>query len=173
MPEQRNLILAIVLSVTIIIAFQYFYELPRIKDAQQQEVVRTEQAVDEGGQPLRQGDPLAPRPPGAAGPAQVQAPQSSPTEIIAGADRVDIDNGRVRGSFPLAGARIDNLILSDYKLTTVPGSPDVALLSPPGSLAPYFVEFGWVPVDPSITVPGPDTVWSADNTELRPGRPVT
>ena len=31
MPEQRNLILAIVLSVTIILAFQYFYELPRIK----------------------------------------------------------------------------------------------------------------------------------------------
>ena len=31
MPEQRNLILAIVLSVTIIIAFQYFYELPRMK----------------------------------------------------------------------------------------------------------------------------------------------
>ena len=42
MPEQRNLIMAIVLSVTIIIAFQYFYELPRIKDAKQQEVVRTE-----------------------------------------------------------------------------------------------------------------------------------
>ena len=37
MPEQRNLILAIVLSVTIIIAFQYFYELPRIKDAQRQQ----------------------------------------------------------------------------------------------------------------------------------------
>ena len=31
MPDQRNLILAIVLSVTIILAFQYFYELPRIK----------------------------------------------------------------------------------------------------------------------------------------------
>ena len=48
MPDQRNLILAIVLSVTIIIAFQYFYELPRIKDAQRQEAIRTEQAVDEG-----------------------------------------------------------------------------------------------------------------------------
>ena len=37
MPEQRNLILAIVLSVTIILAFQYFYELPRIKEAQRQQ----------------------------------------------------------------------------------------------------------------------------------------
>ena len=47
MPEQRNLILAIVLSVTIIIAFQYFYELPRIKEAQRQEATRTEQTVEE------------------------------------------------------------------------------------------------------------------------------
>ncbi len=36
MPEQRNLILAIVLSVTIILAFQYFYELPRMKETQHQ-----------------------------------------------------------------------------------------------------------------------------------------
>ena len=118
MPEQRNLIMAIVLSVTIIIAFQYFYELPRIKDAQQQETVRTEQAVEEGGQVLPRSATIAPSPPGATGPAQ--APQTSPSEIIEGADRVEIDNGRVRGSFALTGARIDNLILSDYKLTTAP-----------------------------------------------------
>ena len=65
MPEQRNLILAIVLSVTIIIAFQYFYELPRIKEAQQQQATRTEQAVDESAPPS--GDTVAPSPPGTAG----------------------------------------------------------------------------------------------------------
>ena len=46
MPEQRNLILAIVLSVTIIIAFQYFYELPRLKEGQRQEAQRTEQMAE-------------------------------------------------------------------------------------------------------------------------------
>ncbi|HET6468794.1 MAG TPA: hypothetical protein VFG43_10495, partial [Geminicoccaceae bacterium] len=35
MTEQKNLILAIVLSIGIILAFQYFYELPRLKDAQE------------------------------------------------------------------------------------------------------------------------------------------
>ena len=93
--------------------------------------------------------------------------------MIESADRVDLDNGRIRGSFSLTGGRIDNLILSDYKLTTAPGSPDVALLSPPGSFEPYFVEFGWVSVDQSVAVPGRDAVWSADRTELRPGQPVT
>lgn len=171
MPEQRNLILAIVLSVTIIIAFQYFYELPRIKETQQQEATRTEQAVEEGSTEQRPSDVVAPTAPGTPG-ATSQA-QSAQREVIAGVDRVEIDNGRVRGSFALAGGRIDNLILSDYKLTTAPDSPDVALLSPPGSLDPYFVEFGWVPVDPSIPVPGQDAVWQTDRHELRPDQPVT
>jgi YidC/Oxa1 family membrane protein insertase len=171
MPEQRNLILAIVLSVTIIIAFQYFYELPRIKEAQRQETIRTEQAVEEGVAVSPEGETIAPSPPGAASPAGPS--QVVPSEIIQSADRVDLNNGRIRGSFSLTGGRIDNVILSDYKLTTAPGSPDVALLSPPGSLDPYFVEFGWVASDQSVPVPGRDAVWGSDGTELRPGQPVT
>jgi len=170
MPEQRNLILAIVLSVTIIIAFQYFYELPRIKEAQQQQTIRTEQAVDDSS-PQPRGDTIAPAAPGTPGAANV--PTGAQNEIIDGPERVEIDNGRVRGSFALTGGRIDNLILSDYELTTAPDSPDVALLSPPGSFDPYFVEFGWVPVDRSVPVPGQDAVWRADGGEVRPGQPVT
>jgi YidC/Oxa1 family membrane protein insertase len=176
MPEQRNLILAIVLSVTIIIAFQYFYELPRIQDARQQEGVRTEQAVQESEEaPGADTGTVAPSPPGTSpGTASTtKPPQAAPTEIIEGADRVDFDNGRIRGSFALTGGRIDNLILSDYKLTTAPDSPDVALLSPPGSFEPYFVELGWVAADQSVPVPGRDTVWSADSKELKPDQPVT
>ncbi|MEM7022632.1 MAG: membrane protein insertase YidC, partial [Pseudomonadota bacterium] len=173
MPEQRNLILAIVLSVTIIIAFQYFYELPRIKEAQQQEAIRSEQAIQEGGTPLTPDtDIVAPSPPGAAT-TTTQPPQITPSEVIEDAGRVDIDNGRIRGSFPLTGGRIDNLILSDYRLTIAPNSPDVALLSPPGSFQPYFAEFGWVSLEENVTVPGQDTVWTADRTELRPEQPVT
>ena len=35
MSDQRNLILAIVLSVGIILAFQFFYEMPRMREAQE------------------------------------------------------------------------------------------------------------------------------------------
>ncbi|HEX5077810.1 MAG TPA: membrane protein insertase YidC [Geminicoccaceae bacterium] len=175
MPEQRNLILAIVLSVTIIIAFQYFYELPRIHDARQQQAVRTEQTIEESEQPAGAGTgEVAPSPPGASqGAAGTATPPAAPTEVIEGGDRVVIDSGRIRGSLSLVGGRIDNVILSDYKLTTAPDSPDVALLSPPGSTEPYFVELGWVAAGPSVRVPGPDTVWTADRAELRPGQPVT
>jgi YidC/Oxa1 family membrane protein insertase len=170
MPEQRNLILAIVLSVTIIIAFQYFYELPRIKDAQRQEGTRTEQAVDESEQ--RPGaETVAPSAPGTA--SETRPPAAASSEVIEGADRIEFDSGRIRGSFSLTGGRIDNLILSDYRLTTAPDSPDVTLLSPPGEFEPYFVELGWVAADKSVPVPGGDTVWSPDSKELRPDQPVT
>jgi YidC/Oxa1 family membrane protein insertase len=170
MPEQRNLILAIVLSVTIIIAFQYFYELPRIKDAQRQEGTRTEQAVDESEQ--RPGaETVAPSAPGTA--SETRPPAAASSEVIEGADRIEFDSGRIRGSFSLTGGRIDNLILSDYRLTTAPDSPDVTLLSPPGEFEPYFVELGWVAADQSVSVPGGHTVWSPDSKELRPDQPVT
>ena len=86
------------LTVTIIIAFQYFYELPRIKEAQQQETVRTEQTIEDAERPG--GETVAPSPPGTAGPAtSAQPPDAVPSEIIESADRVDFDNGRIRGSF--------------------------------------------------------------------------
>ena len=34
MSDQRNLIIAIVLSVGIILAFQFFYEMPKMREAQ-------------------------------------------------------------------------------------------------------------------------------------------
>src|SRR5512134_2108885 len=128
MPEQRNLILAIVLSVTIIIAFQYFYELPRLKEAQRQAPQRTEQMTETAPQQAapEQAAPgaVTPAPPGA--PA---SPEVARTQALATTARVAIDNGSVAGSLALTGGRIDNLVLSDYRQTTAPDSPNVKLLN--------------------------------------------
>ena len=84
MPEQRNLILAIVLSVTIIIAFQYFYELPRIKEAQRQPQ-QTGQMTEAAPQQTAP-DAVAPSPPGV--PA---SPEVARTQALATAERVAIE----------------------------------------------------------------------------------
>jgi YidC/Oxa1 family membrane protein insertase len=170
MPEQRNLILAIVLSVTIILAFQYFYELPRVKQAQRQQPAPTAETVS----PSAEGAPGAPVAPGTLTPGgEAVAPGQTREQVLAGTERVTIANARLHGSLALTGGRIDNLVLSDYQVSTAPDAPDVAVLSPPGTPDPYFVEFGWVPADPAIAVPGPDAAWQADRAELRPGQPVT
>ena len=167
MPEQRNLILAIVLSVTIIIAFQYFYELPRIKEAQRQQAQRTEQMAET---PQQQAAPEAARP---APPGVPASPEAARTQALATTARVAIANGAVEGSLALTGGRIDNLVLSEYRETTAPDSPNVRLLNPPGAPDAYFAEFGWVPADQATAVPDRDTEWQADGEKIRPGEPVT
>jgi YidC/Oxa1 family membrane protein insertase len=171
MPEQRNLILAIVLSVTIILAFQYFYELPRVRDAQRTEQTRAPAPERTAPDAERPAESVAPSPPGTTTPAA--PPGAVRGEVLAESPRVEIENPRLRGSLALKGGRIDNLILTDYRQEISPGAPPVDLLSPPGTPAPYFVEFGWVPGDRSTAVPGPDALWQADHAELRPDQPVT
>ena len=174
MPEQRNLILAIVLSVTIIIAFQYFYELPRVRDAQRQQAQRTEQTTATA--PTQEAAPgvATPAPPAGAGaePA-ITTPEVARTQALAEAERVGIRNDLLQGSLALTGGRIDNLVLSAYRQTTAPDSPDVRLLNPPGAPNTYFADFGWVPADRAVAVPDRDSVWQADGEEVRPGQPVT
>jgi YidC/Oxa1 family membrane protein insertase len=167
MPEQRNLILAIVLSVTIIIAFQYFYELPRIKDAQRQQAQRTEQMAETAPDEAAP-EAVAPAPPGAP-----PAAETARTQALATTERVAIENPRVEGSLALTGGRIDNLVLSDYRETTAPDSPNVRLLNPPGAPDTYFAEFGWVAGDEATVVPGRDAAWQADREQVRPDQPVT
>ena len=66
MTDQKNLIIAIVLSIGIILAFQFFYELPRVRQAQevqqQQQQAATKPAPTQpvASQPAR--PPPVPRP---------------------------------------------------------------------------------------------------------------
>ncbi len=158
------MIVAIVLSIAIILGFYYFFELPRIRAQQEaMEAVRAQQTEQQGT--------VAETP--TAG-ATVSAP-ALPTraEALAATSRIRIDSPRVTGSIALAGARIDDLVLDDYKVTTAPGSPKIELLSPVGGKEAYYSEFGWLAADPSIKVPGPDAVWQTSSDTLAPDRPVT
>jgi YidC/Oxa1 family membrane protein insertase len=168
MPEQRNLILAIVLSVTIIIAFQYFYEMPRLRQAEQrqQETTQQSQTPEEAARAPAGG--VQPMPGGAAPAAEARRAQ-----VVAEGERLPFDNGRVKGSIALTGGRIDDLVLTDYRVTTNPASPPVELLNPPGSENPYFADFGWVAESPGTEVPGDATVWETDAEALAPDQPVT
>jgi YidC/Oxa1 family membrane protein insertase len=176
--EQRNLLIAIVLSVVILIAFQFAYE--RIRPPQH---------------PAPSGGPLATAPattspetqsapppvgaatnapaanaPGAAAPAHAGEPRAA---VIAEHPRIKIETPRLHGSIDLVGARFDDLTLATYHETVDPNSPEVVLLSPSGSQEPYLAEFGWVAASPDVKVPGPQTRWTAADGPLTPSHPVT
>ncbi|MGF1630002.1 MAG: membrane protein insertase YidC [Kiloniellaceae bacterium] len=161
--EQRNLLLAIVLSLAILIGFQFIF--PPAPPPPQTAETTTEGTPAPGGSvPSLSGEP------GAVG--VPIAP--SRDEVIGVSPRIAIDTERLSGSIALRGARIDDLILKQYKETIDPQSSPVTLLSPEGSANPYYSRFGWAAKPGSaVTLPTPDTLWTAEGGPLTQRSPVT
>jgi len=161
--DQRNLILAIVLSVTILLTFQFFFAPPPDPGTQTAGGQTTSGAGDGADVPQLPGD-------SATTPATANR---SREEALAESPRLKIESPSLEGSISLLGGRIDDLTLKGYRETIDPNSPLITLLSPPGSPAPYYADFGWTTTDRSIKLPGPDSLWAADSDSISPGHPVT
>ena len=180
--ENRNTILAIVLSLVVLIGWQYFVAQPQMEA--QQAALEAQQQANAGLEATVGGaNPDAPQPsvtPGAdtAAPAQSAGGQltfASREQALAASNRVAIDTPRLEGSVNLSGGRLDDLRLKDYHETVDKSSPTIVLFSPKGSPAPYYSDYGWVADQGSdIALPGPDTVWSIEgDTTLTPTTPLT
>jgi YidC/Oxa1 family membrane protein insertase len=170
MTDQRNLLLAILLSIVILLGFQFLYERPRME--QRQSELARQQATEQVQAPGAPGAPGAV--PGTTG-AAPGTPLDREELIAATADRrVRIDTPRLHGSISAVGGRLDDLTLADYNTTVEPGSPEIVLLAPQQSGSPYYAEFGWVAGQGTdMPVPGPDTRWEVEGGPLTPDSPVT
>jgi YidC/Oxa1 family membrane protein insertase len=132
--DQRNLVLAIVLSLVIMLGYQFVvvpYLFPEQLERQQAE--RTEPATP-GAIPPSSGTLGAPSLPGIAG---AEAPGAvtpdtakSRDAVLAEGPRVRIETPALRGSISLSGGRIDDLVLTRYRETIESDSPEIVLLSP-------------------------------------------
>jgi YidC/Oxa1 family membrane protein insertase len=175
--EQRNLLIAIVLSVGILIAFQFAFERMRPPPPPGPSGGPAVTAPATSG-PTTQSAPGTPPASTAAPTATAPGAAPSPTvesreAAIAEQPRVKIETPRLHGSIDLSGARFDDLTLATYHETVDPKSPEVELLSPTGTQEPYLAELGWVAASPDIKVPGPQTRWTASGGPLTPTNPVT
>jgi YidC/Oxa1 family membrane protein insertase len=171
MTDQKNMILAIVLSVLVFVVWQYFFGMP-LQEKQKQAALQQQQAQQT--QPPAAPADTRPQAPGQV-PATPQTTEVSREAALAKSARVPIATPRVTGSIALAGGRIDDVSLATYHETVDPHSPAIVLLSPSGSPNPFYAEFGWVGAAGSnVKVPGADTVWKQQGSgELGIGRPVT
>ena len=155
MNEQRNLILAIVLSMAVLVGWNYFF---------------APKPAAPGAQPAQSAQPA----PGTQ--TQTQVVRTLPrAAALTQSPRAVIDTPTLDGSINLTGGRFDDLKLRAYRETIDPKSPEIELLSPMASEHPYFAEFGWIAPQGSTTpVPGPTTAWTlAAGDKLSPGHDVT
>ena len=175
--DQKNLFLAIVLSLAILLGFQFvFPPEPPLEVPQSSEQTAGQSTGQAGTAPTAAPgsgtDSLIPTIPGAPVIPGVTAAQSR-GELLAATPRVLIETPKLKGSISLTGGRLDDLVLTELRETLEEGSPNIVLLSPFGTATPYYAEFGWSGGDESITKPDATTVWSADQTSLTPQQPVT
>jgi YidC/Oxa1 family membrane protein insertase len=175
MTDQKNTILAIVLSALVLIGWQIFFGLPQVekqKQIQQQQAQERSQPAPKTPAQPQSGAPPAPA---TAPPAPAAAQIRSRDAVLADSPRVRIDTPSLIGSVALKGGRIDDLSLVKYRETVDPNSPAVVLLSPSGSPNPFYAEFGWSPPGGvTLKLPTFDTVWQQEGSgTLAVDRPVT
>jgi len=174
--QQKNLLLAVVLSMAVLLGWQLFYAGPKLRNEQARQHAQNE--LTQKAEPAAKDGttPSAPAAPGAAVPgASPSSVTLSRDEAIGASPRVNIETPSLRGSIALKGGRFDDVVLVKYHETVDPKSPNVVLFSPSESPHPYFAEYGWVPTAGSDTkVPDRDTLWKAEGgTTLTPQSPVT
>jgi YidC/Oxa1 family membrane protein insertase len=177
MNDQKNPILAIVLSAIVLIGWQYFIGMPQMERQRQEALLRQQQA-QQAKPPQAAPSPAAPagaapRPPGQAD-VTTPAEQKSREAALGASERIPIETPSVKGSIALKGGRLDDISLSRYHETVDPNSPAIVLLSPSGSPHPFYAEFGWVGgAGANVKAPGLDTVWQREGAgPLTPERPI-
>jgi len=181
--DNKNMLLAIVLSAIVLIGWQYFVGLPQMQ--RQQEAAKQAEIVKQSTEakpPVAAGQPATPTP--APVPGATLANRAAALEV---SPRVPIQTGRLHGSINLRGARLDDLSLSEFRETIDKSSPSIILLSPVGTpvhpadhhtylenVGPYFAEFGWnAGAGTTAKLPAADTLWTAKaGAKLTPQTPV-
>jgi YidC/Oxa1 family membrane protein insertase len=150
--DQKRLFLAIAVSLAILLGFQWLVVPHLPKPAP---VARVAESQLPGATP-QEGSPAAPAGNGAVIPSAANAavPKTVP--------RLKIDAPRIQGSISLLGARLDDLVLKDYREQIAPTSPLVRLLEPRSDDHPYYIQYGWTaPPGVTLKLPDNDTVWAA------------
>jgi len=196
MTEHRNTILAIVLSIIVVVGWQFFVGYPQMEKQRQEALLKQQEHAQQPGSsqsggaqpaaPAPQADQASqagqagqvsapPVPNGSAAPGA--APSTAPTRegLVTASPHVMISTPTLNGSIDLKGARIDNLALEQYRETVDLRSPPIVLFAPSGAPDAYYAEFGWVPTAATAQkMPGPDTVWKQEGSgALTVDHPIT
>jgi len=159
--QNKNLILATVLSFAVIVAWTTLFPPEELLVDPATEAA---QSLEDATLPA--ADPVAP-----AATTPTEAP-----EPAAQAPRVAIETDEFNGSISLQGGRIDDLALTNYRETIDEDAAIVRLLKPVGEPGAYFASFGWTATEglDASAVPGPDTIWSLESgSTLTETTPVT
>ena len=126
-PENRNLIMAVALSMVVLLGWQILVIQPEMeREAVEQERIAAEMAKS-GAASQTAGQPSV----STANGNPTVGESASPPRAGQIAKRVVIDAPLVRGSFSVRGARLDDVILTGYKETLDDDSDNIHFCKKP------------------------------------------
>ncbi|MGB0198383.1 MAG: membrane protein insertase YidC, partial [Candidatus Puniceispirillaceae bacterium] len=135
-PENRNLIMAVALSMIVLLGWQMFVIQPEMeREAAEQERIAAEMAKSVAGAQAT-GQPNVSS---ATGTPTIGGSAAAP-KAVETAKRIVIDAPLVRGSFSVRGARLDDVILTGYKESLDADSDNIHFLQKTSSDMPFFAE---------------------------------
>ena len=156
--DNKNVFVAIALSMSVLLFWGAFFETPR-KAPESQNGQKIEKKTEQGS--------IAPT---------INQPQEitklSREESINKSERIIIENNSVIGSINLKGAMIDDISFKKHKQKVDDGK-NIVFLNPSDTENGFYIETGWTSVGGKIKVPTKDSVWTIKgNNILRDSSPV-
>ena len=152
MENQKNLFLAIIISMAIIFGFQLLVPQPERAPVTEDNNAQESVSLD------------------------IQSTSSAllldREQVLEETIRITFDNSKIKGSINLEGGIIDDLVLEEYRETLDPTSDFITYLNPLGSQDAYYLDTGWVSPDSTIELPNNKSVWKADKSSIGINDPV-
>ena len=123
----RNVLIAIVLSTLVLVAWATFFEPPIVEQQTvENQITKNEDlsspSIDEGAKEIKN--------------------EITRNNVINNTKRIKVENENIKGSISLQGAIIDDIIFKNYN-ETLNGENKVIFLNPKNSSKEYFIETGW------------------------------
>ena len=160
--ENKNVFIAIALSMSVLLFWSAFVDAPQPVEKQNQKLLN--------GQPDNRivNNDIVP-----SINETVIKENISREDSLKKTNRIFLENKKIKGSFSLEGATIDDLSFKNYKVD-IKSNDIVQFLNPKETKNGYFVESGWASIGNKIKVPTGKSIWRVvGNKVLSVNSPVT
>ena len=148
MDNQKNLLIAVVLSVVILVGFDFFFK-PEKKQLQESSVEQNQ--IDQNVDSDKDENIPSIN-------SQIENVQVDKNKILE--ERISFNSKRLSGTINLIGATLDDLSLKDY-FESISKEKKINILNPVSSVSPYFLRIGWASPDKSVKLPNKNSKWKS------------
>ena len=160
--ENKNVFIAIALSMSVLLFWSAFVDSPQPVDRQNQKISKSltkNKIMDDSIVPNIDGT--------------IIKKDISREDSLKKTKRILLENKKIKGSISLEGATIDDLSFKNYKVD-IKSNDTVQFLNPKETKNGYFAESGWASIGNKIKVPTSKSIWNVvGNKVLSVNNPVT